>query len=183
MTISCKEIRSTLLNGGIAVIATDTLYGIVARAEDAQAVERVYSVRGRDKKKPCIVLISDKNDLALFNIALSEKQRAFLEGVWPGKMSVVLPCRDKRFAHIHRGVETIAFRLPAHDGLLALIRETGPLIAPSANPAGLEVAHTIAEARSYFGASVDAYCDDGALFGQPSMLVSLVGDKVKTLRQ
>ena len=178
----CVQAREALLRGGIAVIPTDTLYGIVAQAEDVQAVELVYKMRARDPKKPVIVLIAKKSDLKIFNISLSPAQNKFLNQVWPGKVSVILPCADKKFLHVHRGGGTIAFRVPDHDALRALLKKTGPLIAPSANPEGMPPAKTIAEARAYFGDSVDVYCDGGTLAGPPSSIISLVETEPRILR-
>ena len=91
----CPEIIPSIKREGVAVIPTDTLYGIVARADNSAAVERVYNIRGRDPKKPMIVLIAEKNNLKVFNISLSSAQNKFLDQVWPGKVSVVLSCADK----------------------------------------------------------------------------------------
>ncbi len=178
----CEQAREALLRGGIAVIPTDTLYGIVARADDVEAVKCVYRVRGRDPRKPVIVLIAGRNDLGRFGVTLSPVQKTYLANAWPGKVSVILPCTDSQFAHIHRGGRTIAFRVPASDALRALLKKTGPLIAPSANPEGLHPAQTIAEARCYFGDAVDAYCDGGILSGSASTVVSFVSDAPKIMR-
>lgn len=178
----CPEIIPSIKRGGVAVIPTDTLYGIVARADNSAAVERVYNIRGRDPKKPMIVLIAEKNNLKVFNISLSSAQNKFLDQVWPGKVSVVLSCADKKWKHLHRGGGTIAFRVPDHAPLRAFLKETGPLIAPSANPEGLPPAKTIEEVRAYFGDRIDAYCDGGVLSGPPSSVVSLVEEEPKILR-
>jgi len=174
--------EEVLLRGDIAVIPTDTLYGIVARANDVEAVERVYAVRGRNLSKPVIVLIAEKKDLALFDIILSLEQNIFLDQVWPRKVSVILPCAHAKFKHIHRGSEGIAFRVPDKEVLRELLKKTGPLIAPSANKEGLPPAETIGEARAYFGDQVEIYCDGGTLVGSPSTLVSLIDGETKVLR-
>lgn len=162
---------------------TDTIYGICTNALNREAVERMYAVRKRAPAKPFIVLIADIADVAKFDIELTAFQQDFLIRHWPAPLSVVLPCENERFVYLHRGTKTIAFRLPADEALRALLKETGPLIAPSANPEGSPPAKTINEAKEYFGDQVDHYEDAGELTGEASTLVSLVDDKIVVLRQ
>lgn len=166
----CSEV---LARGGIAVIPTDTLYGVVASAQDEAAVERVYALKGRAPEKPCIILIASLDDLKLFGITLNDAQRAVLDRSWPGPVSVVLPCGDSVPEYLHRGTHTLAFRLPDDESLRALVQKVGPLIAPSANPQSLAPATTFAEARGYFGDRVDCYLDGGTHAGKASKLISL----------
>lgn len=177
------ELARALQAGGVVVMPTDTIYGICASALNESAVERLYLIRKRTPTKPLIVLIADLADLERFKIVLSSFQRTFLEKHWPASLSVIVPCIDEQFAYLHRGTKTLAVRLPADERLRALIRSTGPLVAPSANPEGLTPAKTIAEARAYFKNEVAHYADGGVLEGQASTLVSIVDDKVAVLRQ
>lgn len=177
---SCKDL---IRSGAMGVMPTDTLYGVVASAMDAAAVERVYRVRGRDEGKPCIVLIGDVDALERFGIVLGGRMRSLLEGVWPGKVSVILPCPDERFAYLHRGTGTIAFRVPDRSDLRAFLTAALPLVAPSANPQGKPPAKTIAEAESYFGGAMDFYVDGGHLDGEPSTVVRFEDGALVVVRQ
>ncbi len=168
--------------GGIGVIPTDTLFGVVGRAHDAAAVERIYALKGRDENKPFIILIDSIARLSEFGIALTETQRAYLASVWPGPVSVILPCPDERFAYLHRGTGALAFRLPKKRWLRSLINMTGPLVAPSANPQGMTPAATAREARRYFGAAVDAYAWGLPRRGRASKIVSLVSGEPVVIR-
>ncbi len=171
--------------GGVAVMPTDTLYGIVASALNRHAVSRVYEVRKRSPEKPCIILIADISDLREFGIWVwwwSSVRRA-LKKLWPGPVSVIFPCNLERFSYLHRNTNTLAFRLPNDNKLRRLLRQTGPLLAPSANPEGLAPATTISEAKAYFGDQVDCYEDAGPRISAPSTLVSIEHGKVVVLRQ
>lgn len=176
-------VSETLLRRGVAVIPTDTVYGLVARAEDEKAVKKVYALKGRDEKKPCIVLIGSLFDLEKFGITLDKKIGHFLSKEWPAPLSVILPCPDETFSYLHRGTKEIAFRMPAVSGLRELISTVGPLVAPSANPQGQESARIIEEAKNYFGDKVDVYVDGGILNGPPSTLVRFEEGKVIVLRE
>lgn len=174
---------SILKKGGIGVMPTDTLYGLVGSALMSATVERIYVARERDANKPLIVLISSADDLAQFNILLSEQEQKMLEKLWPGKVSVILPCHTKEFSYLHRGTNTIAFRVPVEEKLQSILAEVGPLVAPSANLQGKDPAKTIEEARSYFGDTVDFYEDGGILSSLPSTLVELKNGRLKVLRE
>ena len=177
------KLVNILKNGGVAVIPTDTIYGIVGSALNSQTVEKIYRLRKRSVDKPMIILISNLNDLNHFDIKLTDKQKSFLEQIWPNPASVVLPCESKEFAFLHRGTNSLAFRVPKDEKLLKLLRQTGPLVAPSANLEGGKVAESIGDAKKYFGNKIDFYVDGGPILSKPSMLVAMTDDRVKILRQ
>lgn len=178
-----QEVIKKLKSGEVAVISTDTLYGIVGQALRKETVDEIYRLRKRRSEKSCIVLIADMDDLRYFDINPDIFARKVLSRVWPGKVSVVLQCGTERFAYLHRGGKSLAFRLPHNEELRELLRFTGPLIAPSANLEGEKPAETIEEARVYFGDNVETYVDGGLLQGEPSTLIAFEGDVIKVLRQ
>lgn len=152
---------------------TDTVYGIVGSVLSEKTVSRIYRVRHRQPKKPMIILIGSESDLKLFNIKISAEARRILKRFWPGRTSIILPCPDKKFFYLHRGANSLAFRLPKPPWLKKFLKESGPLAAPSANPEGLPPAKTIAEAKNYFGKGVDFYTDAGKITGKPSKLIEI----------
>lgn len=164
----------TLLAGGVAVIPTDTIYGIVCSALRKKSVERLYEIKGRTDTKPFIILVSSFSDIAKFGISLSFAQKKSLLSVWPGKVSVVLPCSSKSKKYLTRGGDSLAFRMPKSLWIRSILEKTGPLVAPSANPQGFPPASTIREARGYFGDFVGCYKSSGrSLVSQPSTLAVL----------
>jgi L-threonylcarbamoyladenylate synthase len=181
--MTSSEIIPLLKEGGIGVLPTDTIYGIVACALDPKAVERVYEVRKRRPDKPCIILIADIADLLHFGITIDQSTNELINRLWPGPVSIVLPCAKKEFAYLHRGTHTLAFRLPADETLREFLRQTGPLIAPSANPEGQTPAADILKARQYFDDSIDFYVDAGMLVSEPSTVIAIEEGKAKILRQ
>ena len=173
-----------LKNGGVAVMPTDTLYGIVSSAFNQSAVERVYRLRQRNPEKPCIILIEDISELKNFSILLSEEQKTKVKEYWPfdyaqdkpDPVSIVLDCSSESLAYLHRGTKTLAFRVPNNKDLRKLLVLTGPLIAPSANPEGLSPTKNISEAKKYFGDAVDLYIDAGEISGPASKIIRLHKD-------
>ena len=180
-----KKVIEILRHDGVAVMPTDTLYGVVASALSKKAVKRVYAVRGRDEHKPCIVLISSFAQLKAFGVVLTTDQKKFLDSVWPDKISVILPVTSKKWSYIHRDTQTIAFRMigKRHKNVYETLEKVGPLIAPSANPQGLQPAQTIALAKKYFGNTVDIYIDNGKKVSLPSTLVQYLDNQLIVLRE
>ena len=191
-----KNVIKILKTGSIGVLATDTIYGLVGSALNKKTVERVYKARKRNPKKPCIILIGSIDDLAKFAIKTDKETAKVLNKYWGGKRptSIILPHSNPKFKYLHRGTKTLAFRLPARrpgggpkkPSLIKLLKQTGPLIAPSANPEGWPPAKTIAEARAYFGEQVDFYLPSRsrAKAGlRPSKLIKIENSKVIILRK
>jgi L-threonylcarbamoyladenylate synthase len=182
-----KEITkgvAVIRKGGIGVVPTDTMYGVVGSALMPKTVERIYAVRKRRPDKPFIILISGMEDLRQFGVAITKENESFLKGVWPGKVSVILPCDEERYDYLHRGTRTLAFRLPKSAWLRRFIKQTGPLVAPSANPERMQPAETVREAKAYFGNAVDLYLSAGRrLKGVPSTVVLYEKGRIRITRQ
>jgi L-threonylcarbamoyladenylate synthase len=176
-----QALATTLKAGGLAVIPTDTIYGLVARALDKKAVSRVYTVKGRKPEKPFIILISNKEELSDFGVKPTNEQAKLIERFWPGSVTLIFRC-DQSLDYLHRGGSTLAFRLPNDKALTSLIEKTGPLIAPSANPEGAPSALNINIAKKYFSSKVDYYYDDGDLVSEPSTIIDLSHDEPKVIR-
>jgi len=171
-----QQIISQIKNGKIGVLPTDTLYGLIGQALKKKTVERIYKVRKRNPKKPFIILISSVRDLNLFGILLSSKEKKIFRAVWKKSVSVIIPCRREKFSYLHRGQHSLAFRLPVNPVLRRLIKKTGPLVAPSANPEGLIPAYTSNQAKEYFGNNVDFYVDEGFMKKKPSTIIRINGE-------
>jgi len=176
-----------LQKGGVGVLRTDTLYGIVASAHNKKAVQRVYQIKKRNPTKPFLMLVSQKKDLTNFGVSFTSALTKTAKQYWPGPTTLVCDLCTKaalrKFEYLHRGTNALAFRLPKNAKLLSLIKQTGPLVAPSANIEGGEPAHTTAEAREVFGSTVDFYVDGGTVRRKRPSRVYKVSDSVlKRLR-
>ena len=162
-----EKLGQLLKEGGMAVMPTDTLYGVVGSALNERTVERIYKLRKRSPEKPCIILINDWADVQKFGISVPHLPK------FDRPTSVILDCLDSKYEYLHRGTKTLAFRVPKISELQNLLHKTGPLIAPSANMEGGLPAKNIEEAKNYFGQQVDLYIDAGEINGQPSKVIKL----------
>ena len=164
MDMTNEQIAAALARpGAVGVVASDTVYGLMARAADHQATARLYELKHRERK-PGTLIAANVEQL----VALGLKQR-YLTPVakfWPGAVSVIIPCADDALAYLHQGVGSLAVRIPAEQRLLDLLARTGPLITSSANQPGEPPANTTAEAKAYFNEGVDFYADGGDLSGR-----------------
>ena len=164
--------------GEIAVIPTDTVYGVVARAADPTAVARLYHLKRREAKPGTLVAGSIDQ---LVELGIKEKHLEAGKRLWPAAISLVTPCGEN-LHYIHQGVDSLAIRIPDNARLLALLEQTGPLLTSSANQPGEPPATTIAEARAYFGNEVDWYEDSGIVNQPPSTVIKIVDGNIQVLR-
>lgn len=175
-TVQCifMNIIEVLKNDGVGVIATDTVYGVVACLASPIAVKRIYQVKHRNPQKPVgTVLIASVDQLRGI---VDEKFLDRASKYWPGPVSVVLSVNDT-LEYAHKGLDSLPFRIPADERLVALLQQTGPLATSSANLESHPPATTIEQAKEYFGDSVDFYKDGGDLSGNsPSRIIRILND-------
>lgn len=183
MSLLKNQVIKILKKGGIGVMPTDTIYGLVGLALSPKTVLRIYRVRHRNAKKPMIILLGSLAQLKLFGVKIDPRTRVLLKKLWPGRVSIILPCKNQKFFYLHRGKKTLAFRLPKVESLRELLLKTGPLVAPSANYEGEKPAFTIKEAKKYFGSKIDFYFNGGLKTGKPSTLVAIDNGRIIVKRQ
>ncbi|MFY7744624.1 MAG: L-threonylcarbamoyladenylate synthase [Erythrobacter sp.] len=132
------EAARILESGGLVAVPTETVYGLAARADSAEAVAKIYAAKGRPDFNPLIVHIRDAAQAARYAV-LSPQALALAEAHWPGPLTLVLPRRaDAGLAPaVTAGLPTVALRAPAHPAMRALLAAVDfPLAAPSANRSG-----------------------------------------------
>ncbi len=173
--MSASEVIDKVNAGGVCVLPTETVYGIACRADNAEAVERIYAIKGRGFNKPLAVCVSNLNMakmLAEFDPLASRLAAEF----WPGALTLVLPAKDKVLnARCYQG-DTIALRCPDIEWSQNL---KAPLALTSANKSG-EPDATTAET----GLDVDGVLDTGPSREKVPSTILLVKDgTIKCLRE
>lgn len=175
-----------LREGGLVAVPTETVYGLAARADKAEAVARIYEAKGRPSFNPLIVHVADL-DQARTLADFSDEAEALAKAHWPGPLTLVLPRRaDAQLAEaVSAGLPTIALRMPNHPVMQALLRETGlPLAAPSANRSGF-ISPTCADhVLASLDGRIEAVLDGGSCdSGVESTIVAVrAGGKIEELR-
>ena len=179
-------IATVLRNGGIVVLRTDTIYGIVTRADNHRNCDTIFAMKQRDADKSCIILIA--NDVQMWDGISREAYqtaREALDDTYPS--SVIVPIGDQTpvwLVHHDQHQDDVAFRVPqTTPWLMKVLARTGPLIAPSANLQGRPPARNIQEAYEYFGDAVDLYVDGGTVeTAEPSHLYRVRDGQAERLR-
>lgn len=162
------ELINILKSGGIGVLPTDTVYGLVARASDPAAIKKLYDAKKRISQ-PGTLIASSIDDLA--KLGLDTGQLALAARFWPGQVSVVVNATGAA-AYLKQTRQSLAVRIPDSSALLQLLARIGPLMTTSANAPGEPTAATIAEAKAYFGDKIDFYVDGGTIIGdRPSTII------------
>jgi len=170
-----------LRRGGIAVLPTDTLYGIVGDATNVKTVVRIYRIR-RPSGRPFILLLPDPLWLVKLGLLFDRRVVKLLTSI--RGLTVVLKRKSRIPLYLTRGYDSLAVRIPRSSFIKSVLVRLGkPVVAPSANPEGKKPAYTVDEALGYFGDKVDIYIDGGKLKGFPSTIVKVDGDTVELLRE
>jgi L-threonylcarbamoyladenylate synthase len=154
--------RTVIGRGELAVIPTDTVYGVAADAFSPAAVQRLLDAKGRGRQSPPPVLIPGIPTLDALAETVPDEVRTLVAAFWPGGLTVILPARSSLSWDLGETRGTVALRMPSNTIALELLSETGPLAVSSANLTGKPAATTAAEAEAMLGDSVAVYLDGGA---------------------
>jgi L-threonylcarbamoyladenylate synthase len=181
--ITIEEAAERIRAGEVVAFPTETVYGMGANALDADAVARIYKLKGRPATSPLIVHVASI-EMARTLVSEWPLEAETLAGrYWPGPLTLVLPKAPAIPSIVTAGLSTVGVRVPNHPLALALIREAGvPLAAPSANRfAGLS-ATTAEHVREAFGDAVPVLDGGPCQVGIESTVVSINAGKITLLR-
>lgn len=130
-----ERAAAALRSGGVVVIPTETVYGLACNALDADAVRRVFAIKGRPASNPLIVHVASEAQARQVTSAWPDAATVLAARFWPGPLTMVLPRAAIVPDVTAADLDTVAVRMPAHPVARELIRLAGvPLAAPSANP-------------------------------------------------
>jgi L-threonylcarbamoyladenylate synthase len=183
---SIREAADILLAGEVVALPTETVYGLAAVIGDDGALRKIFRVKGRPSCDPLIVHVLDLSGLlglAEVGGALLDRVRRLCDAFCPGPLTFVLRKKKAVSDIITAGKKTVAIRMPSHPIFREILRRTGPLAAPSANPFGY-VSPTYAEhVRASMGEEISHILDGGPCeIGVESTILDLSGKRFTILR-
>jgi tRNA threonylcarbamoyl adenosine modification protein (Sua5/YciO/YrdC/YwlC family) len=164
-----EEIADVLRAGGVALLPTDTIYGLHASATNEQAVARIRSMKERGDDKPFVVIASSIEQLTNLGATIPDA----LHEIWPAPLTAI----------VASGERTIAARVPDLAWLRALLDRTGPLVSTSANRSGQPPITTPEMLANDLRDALDALLDAGPREGQPSTIVDFTGEEPRMVRE
>ena len=160
------DAADALMGGSLVAFPTETVYGLGADAESAEAVARIYSVKGRPANHPLIVHIDSIDRMGEWSSDIPAYAIALARDYWPGPMTLVLKRSEIAGDFITGGQETVGLRVPAHPLALGLLQ-----------------AFVAAGGRGIAAPSANLILDGGpSLVGLESTIIDCTGDAPRVLR-
>lgn len=170
------EAAELIKNGGLVVLPTETVYGIAVDANDKKAIERLYTIKERDKGKPLSIHIADLEEVEKYAVQIPTYVWRLMYKFWPGPVTMVL--KNKKEG-------TIGLRMPKCEITRAIISKViTPVAMPSANKSGNSATCSAEDALKDLDGLVDLVIDCGPTeLGKESTVVDLTNSEPKLLRQ
>jgi len=157
-----RDCANILKCDGLIAFPTETVYGLGANAFSTVAINKIYRAKGRPSDNPLIIHIAKKEDLNLIAKNISNKAKLLINSFWPGPLTLVVEKKECIPIETSGGLNTIGVRMPSNNVANLLIKESGPLAAPSANlsgrPSPTNADHVITDLNS----KIDAVIDGGS---------------------
>lgn len=170
-----RALRECLASGGVAVLPTDTVYGLACDPQSRVAVERLYELKGRPRERPAAVMFFALAPALAALEDLQPRERAAIEALLPGPVTILLPNPAHRYAlACAPDPGTLGLRVPRlGEALAALALLDAPLLQSSANVSGRPAARSLAELPRELLDGADLVLDGGELAGTASTVLDL----------
>ena len=162
-----------LLAGGVVLLPTDTVYGLAVHPERDESITRLFAMKGRPRSVNLPVMISSRDDILALGGVVSPAADLLLASKYvPGPLTLAVGVSPPDLAPWLRGRGEFAVRMPDDERLLAIIRQTGPLLVTSANLHAEQVQESVSAILSTLADQPDLVIDDGKRDTVPSTLVN-----------
>ena len=159
-----KEASEILRNGGLVAFPTETVYGLGGDATDKEASKKIYAAKGRPSDNPLIVHIAKFSQLEDISKDLPENAKKLADAFWPGPLTMVVNKNKVIPYETTGGLDTVAVRMPNNPVALALIEESGCMIAaPSANTSGRPSPTKASHVYEDLSGKIEAILDGGSV--------------------
>jgi len=177
------QVVEKLKSGGVVAYPTDTTYGIGCSIFSKKALERIYTIKQRDRKKPFSFVCADLSDIARY-AKVSNYAYKVLKRLLPGPYTFVLDATSLVPDLLLTKQKTVGIRIPDNPICLAIVKELGhPIVTTSANVSGEEPIGDPWQVEAQMGKLLDFVIDGGHLTANVSSVVSLIDDAPEVLRK
>lgn len=186
MILHDEKKAAHLLNlGQLVAIPTETVYGLAASIAFPKSIARIFEVKQRPEFDPLILHFAHVSQMDPYIAleALSKKRFEKLSTLWPGALTLVVQKKPSVPDLVTSGLPSVGIRIPNHALTLRVLKSTGPLAAPSANPFNYISPTTAAHVEKMLGEKIDAILDGGpSAVGVESTIIDITGPSVVLLR-
>lgn len=171
-------------DGEIAVIPTDTVYGIVGDVTNENTINKIYSLKQREKNKPLLILVSSLEMLSKYVEDISSLELEIINKFWPGPLTIIFNKKKNLSDTLTASKNEIAIRMPDDKALLDLINKLGkPIIATSANIAHQKTITSVDLLENSIKDNISYIYDAGYLEDKPSTIIKIENDNVIFIRE
>ena len=173
----------TLRKGGILGVPTETVYGLAVMADNTDAIKKLLNIKNRhiDSGKVLTMMVADVDDMKKF-VEMDRMTTNLARRYFPGELTLILNQRKDWRHPYFDNFHTVGIRIPDHEYMLDLLRETGPLLVTSANPRGEAPCRTSRELNKRMP-SVDMIVKGECGGGLPSTVIDMTTETPRSLRQ
>lgn len=179
-----EKAAEIIRDGGLVAFPTETVYGLGGNALDKEASKKIYQAKGRPSDNPLIVHIADISELEKIATEITPQMRTLAERFWPGPMTMIVNSNGTVPHETTGGLDTVAVRFPVHPVAMALIKESGCMIAaPSANTSGRPSPTKASHVVEDLSGKIDMILDAGEVnIGLESTIVDMTVETPTILR-
>lgn len=185
--INVDDIVSLLKNKSfVMAIPTDTVYALCCNALDKNAVEKIYSLKNRDKDKPISLFIKNIDELSKYIAQdISDSTKELLDKHWPGALTVIFKKKNNASDYLTSNKDSIGIRIPDDRLLNEILNKIDfPLAQTSCNMSNEKELKSADEIYEKFGDKIDLIiATEKDLDNKPSTIISIVDNNIQIIRQ
>lgn len=170
MIVKFHEAVKLLKNNEVVAVPSETVFGLAASIHSPEALRKIFSLKGRPAINPLIVHFCSIEQVLEY-VEIDSKLLEHLSSMWPAPLTLVAPLKKELDSAITAGLNTLAVRIPNHPVFLDLIREVGPLAAPSANRSGLPSATRVWHIEQDYNGQVPIVEGEPPIHGLESTII------------
>lgn len=172
-----------LEGGGLIAYPTDTYFGIGCDLTSRKAIDKLYALKGRDRRKPLAFLCPDLSDVAKYAHVSNFAYRT-MKQLTPGAFTFILNATRAVPDIMQTRQKQVGIRVPDSGFARALARELGrPVVTTSATDREGNVLLSARDIKDELGHALDLILDAGVMQNEPSTVVSLLQDQLEVLRE
>jgi tRNA threonylcarbamoyl adenosine modification protein (Sua5/YciO/YrdC/YwlC family) len=169
--------------GGVAVVPTDTVYGLACTLSNHKAIQRIYALKDLDPKKPLAILVADLASVSRYARGISTPTYRMMKRVLPGAFTFIFEATREIPKIMLRKRKTIGIRMPDNAIILSLLAELDePLLTTSIRTPDDQFVNDPLEIDAQLGNQVDLVIDGGILLPHPSTIVDFSSGEPEVLR-